>query len=110
MSVTTWTRIEPDILTGDRQADLAEGIAARLADPLWLIGRQWQMGELQGEDAGSPIAAHIAASSYGIDHIALGTAAAPYAPASTAGEGVGEHDGTPAGLGSAAGGGRGALA
>ena len=28
MSVTTWTRIEPDILTGDPQKDLTLGIAA----------------------------------------------------------------------------------
>ena len=45
MSVTTWTRIEPDILTGDPEKDLILGIAAELADPLWLLGRQWQMGE-----------------------------------------------------------------
>ena len=49
--ITSWHRLE-----GDPTAlDLAPGLEARLADPLWLIGRQWQLGELQGEDAGSPI-------------------------------------------------------
>jgi hypothetical protein len=31
-----------------------ETLAARLRDPLWLLARQWQFGEFQGEDAGSP--------------------------------------------------------
>lgn len=30
-------------------------LQARLADPLWMIGRQWQLGELTGEDAASPV-------------------------------------------------------
>ena len=28
------------------------GLACRIADPLWLLGRQWQLGELLGTDAG----------------------------------------------------------
>ena len=28
-----------------------------LYDPLWLLARQWQLGEFQGEDNGSPIMA-----------------------------------------------------
>ena len=32
-----------------------EALAARVADPLWMIGRQWQFRELDGEDAGSPL-------------------------------------------------------
>lgn len=96
MSVTTWTRIEPDILTGDPQKDLALGIAAELADPLWLLGRQWQMGEWQGEDAGSPVSAQIAASSYAIDSLAIGVQTIPYQPISTPVDTLVEHDGGPA--------------
>ena len=44
-------RLEPD----PHQRDLARGWAAELADPAWLLGRQWQMGEHQGEDASSPV-------------------------------------------------------
>jgi len=51
MSVTSWSRIEPDGSHGDLAPDLESGIAAPLADPLWLLGRQWQLGELTGEDA-----------------------------------------------------------
>ena len=43
-------------LEGDpHQHDLARGWAAELADPVWMLGRQWQMGEHQGEDASSPV-------------------------------------------------------
>ncbi|HEY0418697.1 MAG TPA: hypothetical protein VGC80_04180 [Acetobacteraceae bacterium] len=31
------------------------GLAARVADPLWLIGRQWQLDELTAEDTGSAV-------------------------------------------------------
>lgn len=48
-------RLEPD----PHQRDLARGWAAELADPVWLLGRQWQMGEHQGEDASSPVRVDI---------------------------------------------------
>jgi hypothetical protein len=48
-------RLEPD----PYQRDLARGWAAELADPAWMLGRQWQMGEHQGEDASSPVAVEI---------------------------------------------------
>lgn len=35
--------------------DLQNGFAARVHDPLWLLARQWQMGEHQGENASSPV-------------------------------------------------------
>ncbi|MEU8263234.1 hypothetical protein AB0C02_21710 [Micromonospora sp. NPDC048999] len=54
-SVTTWTRLEPRT----RRADLAPAVDARIADPLWLLARQWQLGEFTGEDAGSPVAARV---------------------------------------------------
>ena len=50
-------RIEAD----PHQQDLARGWAAELADPAWLLGRQWQMGEHQGEDGSSPVGVEIAA-------------------------------------------------
>ena len=54
-----WTRLEPQSVTGDP----APGLEARLHDPFWLLGRQWQFGEFQGEDAGTPIAVHVAMTS-----------------------------------------------
>lgn len=50
-SITTWVRLEPRA----RDADLLPGVEARLHDPLWLLARQWQLGELDGTDAGSAV-------------------------------------------------------
>ncbi|MGE3177737.1 MAG: hypothetical protein AB7O32_09720 [Vicinamibacterales bacterium] len=49
-SITTWTRLEPRA----RGDDLTPSLEARVYDPAWLLGRQWQLGEFVGEDAGSP--------------------------------------------------------
>jgi hypothetical protein len=52
-SITTWTRVEPQ----SRSDDAADGVAARIHDPLWLLARQWQVAEFQGEDGGTPVVA-----------------------------------------------------
>lgn len=54
-SSTVWSRLEP-LPTSD---DMSEALQARIADPLWMLARQWQFNEFQGEDAGSPIQAHL---------------------------------------------------
>ena len=45
------TRLEPQSVSGDPRP----GAEAVVADPLWMIGRQWQLGELLGEDVGTPV-------------------------------------------------------
>ena len=47
----SWQRLEASAV----DAELVEGQEARVADPLWLLGRQWQVGEFSGEDAASPL-------------------------------------------------------
>jgi hypothetical protein len=59
VSVTGWTRLEPL----PRTDDLAVALEARIADPLWLLARQRQMGEFLGEDGGSPISVQLRAES-----------------------------------------------
>ncbi len=54
-SITTWARLEVNPYT----ADLSQGLQAPVADPLWMLLRQWQFTEFQGEDAGSPIAVKL---------------------------------------------------
>ena len=49
-------RLEPRVRPDGSGGNLAQALEARVHDPLWALGRQWQLGELQGEDAGSPIA------------------------------------------------------
>src|SRR5947208_3278843 len=52
-SITSWMRLEPR----SRDAEMKDSLQARIYDPLWLLARQWQLGEFQGEDNGSPIMA-----------------------------------------------------
>jgi hypothetical protein len=40
-----------------RAHDFSRSLKAEVRDPLWLISRQWQMGEFLGDDAASPILA-----------------------------------------------------
>jgi hypothetical protein len=54
-SITTWTRLEPS----PRDASLQKSLQAQVRDPLWLLARQWQVGEFLGEDAGSPVHATL---------------------------------------------------
>ena len=52
-SITSWIRLQPL----SRNAEMKSSLQARIYDPLWLLARQWQLGEFQGEDNGSPIMA-----------------------------------------------------
>ena len=54
----SWTRLEPQSVTGDPKP----GLEARVHDPLWLLVRQWQLGEFAGEDAGRPISVRVAST------------------------------------------------
>ncbi|MDP8910419.1 MAG: hypothetical protein M3N47_15170, partial [Chloroflexota bacterium] len=42
--------------------DLDAGLRAAVADPVWFLTRQWQLGEHQGEDASSPVAVRATVS------------------------------------------------
>jgi hypothetical protein len=67
-SITSWTRIEPAC----RDADMGRSIGARLFDPLWLLARQWQMGEFQAADVGTPVQARLRATSALLSRCHLG--------------------------------------
>jgi hypothetical protein len=56
-SITYWNRLEPR----PRSADISTTLAARVRDALWFLTRQWQFGEFQGADAGSPALATVTA-------------------------------------------------
>lgn len=56
-SITTWTRLEPRA----RTEQMESALQARVWDPLWLIARQWQVGELSADDVGTPVIARIEA-------------------------------------------------
>jgi hypothetical protein len=54
-SITTWTRLEPQ----PRDATLERSLQAQVRDPLWMLARQWQVGEFAGDDGGSPVQATL---------------------------------------------------
>ena len=43
----------------EHAGDPRPGLEARVHDPLWLLGRQWQLGEFEGEDAGTPLTVRV---------------------------------------------------
>ena len=54
-SVTVWNRLEGRPRT--RSFDRA--LRAEVRDPLWMLAKQWQMGEFRGSDVGSPVFAKL---------------------------------------------------
>src|SRR5262245_9885107 len=68
-SITIWNRIEPRC----RATGLEPGLEARVHDPLWLLARQWQVGEFAGRDTGSPVSVEIQSTSAAFDRFAIGT-------------------------------------
>jgi len=66
----SWTRLEPQSSSGDPRP----GIEARVHDPLWFLCRQWQLGEFQGEDAGTPLTVRVVTRTAAVDRWAAGDA------------------------------------
>lgn len=54
-SITAYNRLE----ASPRSKDFTRSLRAEIRDPLWLLTRQWQTGEFQGDDAATPIGARI---------------------------------------------------
>jgi hypothetical protein len=48
-SVLIWNRLEPQPKTND----LSVALRCEIRDALWMLARQWQMGEFRAEDAGT---------------------------------------------------------
>lgn len=54
-TITLWNRLEGR----PRQHDFDRALKAEIRDPLWMLTKQWQMGEFEGDDAGSPVFAKL---------------------------------------------------
>ncbi len=66
-AVTAYNRLEPRA----RTEDFTRSLRAEIRDPMWMLTRQWQMGEFQAEDAGSAIDARLLTSHAHLDRISL---------------------------------------
>lgn len=52
-----WERLFPE----SENQDVADALRSEVRDPLWLLARQWQLGEFKGEDAGTAASTHVIA-------------------------------------------------
>ncbi|MFI7154741.1 hypothetical protein ACIBO2_58365 [Nonomuraea sp. NPDC050022] len=52
-TVGLWNRLEGR----PRTTDFGRALRAEVRDPLWLLARQWQLGEFRATDGGSPVTA-----------------------------------------------------
>jgi hypothetical protein len=50
-----WTRLEPET----QDSGMEDALRAPVRDPVWMLSRQWQVSEFEGEDAGSPVRADL---------------------------------------------------
>jgi hypothetical protein len=75
-SIVYWNRLEPLPAAGS----IDDGLRARLADPLWMLARQWQFGELTAEDAGSPVDVSVTSEAAPFSRVQLGPSDAPVVP------------------------------
>jgi hypothetical protein len=67
----SWLRLEGTGVS----IDLTPGLEARVADPLWLLARQWQTGEFAGEDAASPVEIEATVAWHPIGEARIGSGA-----------------------------------
>lgn len=60
-----WTRI----WTVSRRQGVEEGLRARVADPAWMLARQWQFGAFHGDDAASPVRLEVKHRTHNLDEV-----------------------------------------
>jgi hypothetical protein len=66
--ITAYNRLEPR----PRSEDFDRSLRAEVHDALWMLTRQWQFGEFQGEDAASLATANILTRHATVDRMAFG--------------------------------------
>ena len=54
-AITVWNRLEGR----PRTPEFDRALRAEVRDALWMLTRQWQLGEFRGDDAGSPVVARL---------------------------------------------------
>ena len=64
-SITAYNRLEAT----PRTANFDRSLKAEVRDAMWMLTRQWQFGEFEGEDAASAAAAQIIGEHTAIDRV-----------------------------------------
>jgi hypothetical protein len=65
--IIAYNRLEPRA----RTEDFTRSLRAEVRDAMWMLTRQWQMGEFEAEDAGSAIDARLLTHETAIDRFAI---------------------------------------
>jgi hypothetical protein len=73
-SITYWNRLD----SYPRSHDVGRSLKAEVRDALWMLTRQWQFGELKGEDAGSPLCAKLSARHITPPSVTINQKVVPY--------------------------------
>jgi hypothetical protein len=68
----TWIRLHPD----STDLTMVTSVQARIHDPLWLLGRQWQFGELRHDGGATPIDVRVEGTSSPLTRLRGGVDAA----------------------------------
>jgi hypothetical protein len=68
----TWIRLHPE----SADDTMVTSVQARIHDPLWLLGRQWQFGELQHDGGATPVDVRVEGTSAPLTRLRGGLAAA----------------------------------
>lgn len=71
-TVVTWNRLE----ARPRTREFSRSLRAEVRDALWMLSRQWQVGEFKGEDAGSAVFTRVAVATTRLTRFAARDAAA----------------------------------
>ena len=71
-SYPNWIRLHPVAV----DETLVTSVEARIHDPLWMLARQWQMGELRHDAGSTPINVRVTGTSAPITRLRGGSAAA----------------------------------
>lgn len=73
-AITAYNRIE----ASPRTTDFNRSLKAEVRDPMWMLTRQWQFGEYQGEDAASIVTSKILGHHTPMKEVRFGDAVFPY--------------------------------
>ncbi|MFN5168104.1 MAG: hypothetical protein ACK5DD_00655 [Cyclobacteriaceae bacterium] len=71
-----WNRLEGR----PRVTDFSRSFKAEVRDALWMLTRQWQMGEFKADDAGYPVMCKLGFNSYGLTNFEAGLQTREYDP------------------------------
>ncbi|SEF80913.1 hypothetical protein SAMN05444920_101724 [Nonomuraea solani] len=89
--VGLWNRLE----VRPRATDFDRALRAEVRDALWMLTRQWQLGEFRGSDAGSPVTATYALAAATPDRFRPGESAPEDLPAGLPLEAAAERQALP---------------